>query len=126
MYKAGRWERAGESPSTVFRAVFPGYFQTMRIPVLRGRDVTENDNFNKPDVVVINEYMARHHWPGEDPIGKQITFDDPTKNPSWATVVGVVKNTVRGPGQSSRRRSICSLFAVSLLSAKSIGCYPRI
>ena len=48
-----------------------------------------------PDVVIINDYMARHYWPGENPIGKRITFDDPQKNPSWATVVGVVKNTVR-------------------------------
>jgi len=89
-------ERPGEAPVATFRAVFPGYFRTMRIPILSGRDVAEADNINTPDVVVINEYMAHRHWPGEDPIGKQITFDDGSKaNPSWATVIGVVKNTVR-------------------------------
>lgn len=88
-------ERPGHAPHATFRAVFPGYFHTMHIPVLKGRDVGESDNFNTPDVVVINDYMARHYWPGEDPIGKQITFDDPQANPSWATVIGVVKNTVR-------------------------------
>ena len=89
-------ERPGEFPVATFRAVFPSYFRTMSIPILSGRDVGEADNLNTPDVVVINEYMARRHWPGEDPIGKQITFDDGTQsNPSWATVIGVVKNTVR-------------------------------
>ena len=88
-------ERPGESPVATYRAVFPGYFNTMRIPVLNGRDFTEADNRSVPDAVVINDYMARGYWPGEDPIGKRITFDDPQKNPSWMTVVGVVKNTVR-------------------------------
>lgn len=88
-------ERPGEAPVATFRAVFPGYFNTMRIPVLQGRDFSEADNTSVPDVVVINDYIARRYWPGEDPIGKRITFDDPQKNPSWVTVIGVVKNTVR-------------------------------
>ena len=88
-------ERPGESPVATFRAVFPGYFRTMRVPVLSGRELNEADNSSVPDVVIVNDYMARHYWPGENPIGKRITFDDPQKNPSWAIVVGVVKNTVR-------------------------------
>src|ERR1041385_5078180 len=88
-------ERPGESPVATFRAVYPGYFRTMRVPVLSGRELSEADNGSVPDVVLITDYMARHYWPGESPIGKRITFDDPQKNPSWATVVGVVKNTVR-------------------------------
>jgi putative ABC transport system permease protein len=79
-----------------YRAVFPGYFRTMRIPILRGRDVSDADNLRAPGVVVINDYLARRYWPGEDAIGKRITFDDPAKNPSWLTVVGVTKNTARG------------------------------
>jgi putative ABC transport system permease protein len=76
--------------------VFPGYFRTMRIPILRGRDVAEADDLGAPGVVVINDYLARRYWPGEEALGKRITFNDPGKNPSWLTVVGVVKNTVRG------------------------------
>jgi putative ABC transport system permease protein len=68
----------------------------MQIPILRGRDVTDADNLRAPGVVVINDYLARRYWPGEDPIGKRITFDDLAKNPSWLTVVGVTKNTPRG------------------------------
>jgi putative ABC transport system permease protein len=88
-------ERPGEESVAAYRAVFPGYFRAMSIPILRGRDVTNGDDLRSPGVVVINNYFARRHWPGEDAIGKRITFDDPSKNPSWLTVVGVVKDTAR-------------------------------
>jgi predicted permease len=88
-------ERPGEDLVATYRVVFPGYFQTMQIPILRGRDVTDADNLRSPGVIVINEYLAHRYWPGEDAIGKRITFDDPAKNPSWLTVVGVAKNTAR-------------------------------
>ena len=87
--------RPGEAPVATYRVVFPGYFGTMRIPVLRGRDIEQSDDLRSTGVVVINDYMAQRYWPGEDPIGKRITLDDAAKNPSWLTVVGVVKNTVR-------------------------------
>jgi putative ABC transport system permease protein len=83
--------RQGDWPTGVFRVVFPGYFATMRIPILRGRDVAETDRQGTPGVVVINDVMAKTHWPGVDPIGRRITFDDST----WLTVIGIVKNTVR-------------------------------
>jgi len=89
-------EPPGKDLVATYRAVFPGYFRTMRIPILRGRDVSDADNLRAPGVVVINDYLARRYWPGEDAIGKRITFDDPAKNPSWLTVVGVTKNTARG------------------------------
>ena len=85
----------GESPDAAYRVVLPGYFATMGIPILRGRDIRESDTLDSPGVVVVNEALARKHWPGEDPIGKRITFDDQDKNPQWLTVVGVSKNTVR-------------------------------
>ena len=94
--RAGRLSVPGKDLVATYRAVFPGYFRTMRIPILRGRDVTDADNLRAPGVVVINDYLARRYWPGEDAIGKRITFDDPAKNPSWLTVVGVAKNTARG------------------------------
>jgi putative ABC transport system permease protein len=88
--------RPAERPvAATYRTVFPGYFETMRIPILRGRDVTDTDELRAPGVVVINDYIAQHYWPGEEAIGKRITFDDPAKHPSWLTVVGITKNTVR-------------------------------
>jgi predicted permease len=88
-------ERPGEDLIATYRVVFPGYFRTMQIPILRGRDVSAGDNVQAPGVVVINDYLARRYWPGENPIGKRITFDNPARNPSWLTVVGVTKNSAR-------------------------------
>ncbi|MGE5144830.1 MAG: ABC transporter permease [Acidobacteriota bacterium] len=88
--------RPGESPVATYRAVMPGYFATMRQPVLRGRDVSDADAVDAPGVVVVNEWLARSHWPGVDPIGERITLDDPGPNRKWLTVIGVVKNAVRG------------------------------
>ena len=87
--------RPGESPVATYRAVLPGYFAAMRLPILRGRDVAAADGPSSPGVVVINEYLAKRVWPGEDPIGKRIDFDGTDANPSWVTVIGVVKNAVR-------------------------------
>ena len=84
--------RPGESPVAVYRIVLPGYFGTMRIPLLRGRDITDSDTPNAPGAVVVNERLAKECWPGEDPIGKRITLDDKT----WLTVVGVVQNAKQG------------------------------
>jgi putative ABC transport system permease protein len=80
--------KQGEGPTATFRVVFPGYFQAMHIPLVRGRDVSDDDRADAPGVVVINEYMAKTHWPGEDPIGKRISMGDA----SFITVVGVVRN----------------------------------
>jgi putative ABC transport system permease protein len=83
--------KPGEAPTAAYRVVFPGYFHAMRIPILRGRDVSDADRLGATQVVVINEFMAKTHWHGEDAIGKRISLDDST----WITVVGVAKNTVR-------------------------------
>lgn len=80
--------KPGESPSATYRVVFPGYFHAMRMSLVRGRDISDADRKEAPGVVVINEYMAKTYWPGEDPIGKRIsTFGLP-----YVTIVGVVKN----------------------------------
>ncbi len=94
--EGGPLPRAGEFPTATYRVVLPKYFQTMNIPLLRGRDFLEQDHLRAPAVVIVNDWFARRYWPGEDPIGKRITLDDPRQKPSWVTVVGIAKNTVRG------------------------------
>ena len=85
--------RPGETPTAIYRMVTPGYFPTMRLPLIRGRDVTEADNTTAPGVVIINERAAQEYWPGEDPIGKRISFRDDNANPpTWLTIVGITKN----------------------------------
>jgi predicted permease len=86
----------GERPSAAYRVVLPGYFRTMRLPLLRGRDFDERDVLGRPGVIVINEALARSQWPGEDPVGQTMTLDDPTSpDAEWLTVVGVVRNAVQ-------------------------------
>ena len=89
----------GDEPDAAYRLVFPGYFNTMAMPILRGRPIEDSDTATAPRVVVINEYLARRYWPDQDPIGKRFTLDNPAKvaakKLNWLTVVGVVKNAVR-------------------------------
>ena len=66
-------------------SITPGYLSLFRIPVLRGRDFTENDIAEAPAVNLINEAFARKFWPDEDPIGKHIRHGDRIE-----TIVGVV------------------------------------
>ena len=83
----------GDEPMATYRVAMPGYFETMRLPVLRGRAIAESDDARAPGVVLINERAAKEFWPGEDPIGKRISFQaDKDNRPTWLTVIGVVKN----------------------------------
>lgn len=82
----------GHEYGAVYRVVRTGYFETMQIPLLRGRDLTARDDERSPAVVVINEALARRQWPGEDPVGRQILFRGPDAEAVRLTIVGVVKN----------------------------------
>jgi putative ABC transport system permease protein len=90
--------KRGEELGGTYRVVLPGYFRTMNIPLLRGRGFTEHDNQNAPGVVIINEFMAQRHWPGEDPIGKRISVGlemNGTPSRTWLTIVGITQSVVR-------------------------------
>jgi putative ABC transport system permease protein len=78
-----------EDPSAFRYAVSPGYLETMRIPVLRGRSFTAADRRGTPAVALVNERLARRIWPNEDPIGQRIRVGGAKEGP-WRTVVGVV------------------------------------
>jgi predicted permease len=81
----------GQSAPTVFYdIVSPGFFQTLRIPLLRGRQFLPSDNQNAPLVAIVNQTLAERYWPGQDPIGKKIQrMADPAH---WVEVVGVLKD----------------------------------
>jgi putative ABC transport system permease protein len=75
-------------PSTNYYAVTPDYFRAMGIRLIRGRTFTPQDDARAPRVAVINETMARQHFPNEDPIGKRINI---TNGPdTWRQIVGIV------------------------------------
>ena len=73
------------NPTVDYEVVTPSYPSTLGIPLLRGRFITETDREGTPSVVVISESLARHFWPGVDPIGKRLE--------NGLTVVGVVAET---------------------------------
>ncbi|HEU5179793.1 MAG TPA: ABC transporter permease [Candidatus Polarisedimenticolia bacterium] len=83
----------GEAPGGLHvfaNAVYPGYFRTLRTPVLRGRDFTERDAAGAPGVAIVNEACARRLWPGQEPLGKRISFDG--ESGPFLQVIGVAKN----------------------------------
>lgn len=71
------------------RIVTPGFFQTMRIPLVAGRDLSSRDREDAPPVMVINQLMARTLLPGQDPIGKRVVIGL-GGTPTAYEVVGVV------------------------------------
>ena len=81
-------------PAAQMNAVSPEYFQTMHIPIVRGRDIQVTDTGNSQRVAVINEKMVQTYWAGKDPIGRTFTRSDDTGH-TWQ-VVGVAKNIRNG------------------------------
>ena len=91
VYVEGYSASAGEDMNYSFNIVAPHYFQTMGIPLVQGREFTEADTSKAPNVVIINETMARTFWPNESPIGKRIS-DNGQPGP-YRVVVGVARES---------------------------------
>lgn len=84
--------RKGESaPHPGYNAVSPQYFNTMRIPILRGRNFLDSDNKKSQYVAVINEVMAEKYWHGENPIGRHFAWANEPQHP--VEIIGEVKNS---------------------------------
>ena len=83
----------GQRPLAQWNGAVPGYFRTLGVPILMGRDFSWADDAAAPKVVIINESLARRFWPGENPLGKHITF---TRLQVPFEVIGVVGDTRSG------------------------------
>ena len=92
------------NPHVNLESVTPGYFGTMRTPLLRGRDFTDRDAERMPGVAVVSKGFARRYWPGQDPIGKRLKIPLPESpyHLTWLTVVGVVADARYREIQASR------------------------
>jgi predicted permease len=85
----GRPRLQGEATQTFdFREVTAGYFDTIRQPILKGRNFTLHDE-QGPPTIIVNQTMAKHRFPNEDPIGKRIRFDAGMGWGDWTEIVGV-------------------------------------
>jgi putative ABC transport system permease protein len=122
----GRTSQAG------YQIVMPGYFAAMGIPLRAGRDFRMSDDRQSMPVVMVNERLARQQWPGEDPIGRRLRFDD---SGAWMTVVGVVGDIRHlGPSvpprpelyQSVTQRSFPFIAVVVRTESDPYGVLPSI
>jgi putative ABC transport system permease protein len=83
----------GQIPMAGYDVVTPGYFATMHIPLLEGKDFSWTDSTQSQPIIVINKAMADTYWPGEDPLGKRIRQGGPADDEyPWLTIAGVVGN----------------------------------
>jgi putative ABC transport system permease protein len=97
-WQSGFWreENARPQPSDMLNSdlevVGGDYFQTLKVPLLRGRTFNERDTKDSPRVVIIDQAMAEQYFPGEDPIGKRLGVDAGNDNEGWvmSEIVGVV------------------------------------
>ena len=95
--------RVGDQPFVVVQTISPEYFRLMRIPLIGGRDFTQQDRENTPRVAVVNQSLARRYWPGQNPVGKRLRLatamasrvdavargESAETRAPWLTVVGV-------------------------------------
>jgi len=88
VYPEGYVPRPHDSLEMRHADVSAGYFDTMGIPLLEGRDFTPDDNGAAPPVVIVDQTAASHYWPGQDPVGRKLNVWG-----DWYTVVGMVKNS---------------------------------
>jgi putative ABC transport system permease protein len=91
----------GQAPPVIGNAVSDNYFNTMRIPLLKGRFFNEQDTETSAKVVIVNETFARRYWPDEDAVGKRVMGNSRSGR---RTIVGVVGD-VHGSGLGEEVRS---------------------
>ncbi len=88
----GRWKLK----FAMFATVYGDYFRALQIPLIDGRYFTEDDRSSSALVVIVNQSMASHSWPGQRAVGKRMHVGNPQKGYPWATVVGVVADVKMG------------------------------
>ena len=91
----GRPVPVAELPEVQFRRAMHNYFETMGIPIRRGRNFNQDDSATAPPVAVINETMARRLFPSQDPVGQHVRTGPNATGP-WTTIVGVIGDIRHG------------------------------
>jgi putative ABC transport system permease protein len=75
--------------------ISPGYFQTLGVQLLAGRDFNDRDGASAPPVAIVNERLASKFWPGEGALGKRLRLFEGNAPAAWLTVVGVASNIIQ-------------------------------
>jgi putative ABC transport system permease protein len=96
-------ESNADAPVAYRCVVSTNYFRTMGIPLLGGREFTERDRDGASVVLMVNETAAHRYWPGENPVGKRLSFSTGSMQPTWLAIVGVVQDVLHdGPDAPAR------------------------
>jgi putative ABC transport system permease protein len=91
----------GRQPTLVWQQVSSGFFRTMQVPVLQGRDFDPQDTVDKPSVTIVDESLAEHFFPNQNPLGKRINIHQNGEQARDCTIVGVVPHLrYKSPGQA--------------------------
>ncbi len=109
-----KWQSYG----IYLREISPGYFPALGVRLLRGRDFNAGDTTGSQPVVIINDEMARHYWPGQDPLGKCVSRSDHPQADEWATVAGVVESIKHRSLRTSADAELYFPYTQSLIGAK--------
>jgi putative ABC transport system permease protein len=84
--------RESEAPSADIQSISADYFRSLRVPLLQGRSLSDQDGADAPSVAVISRTMAARFWPNTSPIGRRIKTGPPNSTDPWTTIVGVVED----------------------------------
>ncbi|MFY9608901.1 MAG: FtsX-like permease family protein, partial [Blastocatellia bacterium] len=87
-------------------SVAPDYFKTLRIPLMRGREFTNQDRAGAKLVAIVNEDAAQKYWPGEDPIGKEIWLGAGWEENQFGEIVGIVGDVRYGKIEEAARPAV--------------------
>ncbi len=96
----------GQAPVIQHTVVTPGYFRTMGITLLAGRDFTDADVKGAPRVTIVDERLAREYWPNESAVGKRVRFGPPEDNEPWHTIIGVAGTVRHQTVEQDTRKSV--------------------
>jgi predicted permease len=106
--------QANESMETQAAMITPNYFQTLEIPLVKGRDFTMQDNMSSQRVAIVSEAFVNRYWPNQEGLGKQVNSD---LTHEWFTVVGVARDSkVTGLNEKPTPFLYLPHYQVSLLN----------
>jgi putative ABC transport system permease protein len=100
-------------PNTRTASVTPGFFNTLKIPLLQGRVFSETDRPGALDVVIVNKLFADKFFKNTDPVGRRIRLGGAKSTAPWLTIVGVVGNVFTGDQEEPMQPAILRPFAQS-------------
>jgi putative ABC transport system permease protein len=115
-----------DMPGAAYRLSCPGFFKTLGIPMVEGRDFNDRDVTNGEPVAIVNRTMAERYWPGTSPIGKRLKLGAINNDQPWRIVVGVAENARHFGLDSDMRREFYvpysqSAWPVMTIVAKTVG-----